>query len=219
VEHTSPAGVAHEFNINIRLTKLLLKALPKTAQLDQTSAYTVDYDKQVVATEKYDARKTCKKCSGYLSGIASIGKHIIYIEGAHDDFSPSFICFPQFIGSVKYFAIKHQLKVSLAFACSDFATAICTITVQRSLRSTSLSDVCAALQAGPSLKISTGYFLYALSSYGYGFILNTNQQKASGFHRLPRCRSGFRSIDKYVGLGSSCPPSDLRLAISCVNRF
>jgi hypothetical protein len=112
VEHTSPAGVAHEFNINIRLTKLLLKALPKTAQLDQTSAYTVDYDKQVVATEKYDARKTCKKCSGYLSGIASIGKHIIYIEGAHDDFSPSFICFPQFIGSVKYFAIKHQLKVS-----------------------------------------------------------------------------------------------------------
>jgi hypothetical protein len=118
-----------------------------------------------------------------------------------------------------FLAIKHQLKVGKAFACSDFATAICAITVQRSLCPTSLSDVCAALQAGPSLKISTGYFLYALSSYGYGFILNTNQQKAQGFHSLPRCRSGFRSIDKYVSLGSSCPPADLHLRISCVNRL
>jgi hypothetical protein len=84
-----------------------------------------------------------------------------------------------------YFAIKHQLKVSKAFACSDFATAICTITVQHSLGSTSLSDVCAALQAGPSLKISTGYFLYALSSCGYGFILDITQERASGFHSLP----------------------------------
>jgi hypothetical protein len=81
-----------------------------------------------------------------------------------------------------FLAIKHQLKVGKAFACSDFATAICTITVQLSLGSTSLSDVCAALQAGPSLKISTGYFLYALSSCGYGFILDITQERASGFH-------------------------------------
>jgi hypothetical protein len=115
---------------------------------------------------------------------------------AHDEISFSFICFLPFALVLSFFlAIKHQLKVGKAFACSDFATAICAITVQRSLCPTSLSDVCAALQAGPSLKISTGYFLYALSSYGYGFILNTNQQKAQGFPSLPRCRSGFRSID------------------------
>ncbi len=80
-ECLSRSGISHEFNINIKLNKLLLKALLKTGQLDHTSAYTVDYDNQVVPTEKYDAKKTYKKCSGYQSGIASIGRHITYIEG------------------------------------------------------------------------------------------------------------------------------------------
>ena len=79
--HLSSSGITHEFNINITLNKLLLKALLKTGQLDNIQANTVDYDNQVVPTEKYDAEKTYKKCNGYQSGIASIGKHIIYIEG------------------------------------------------------------------------------------------------------------------------------------------
>jgi hypothetical protein len=78
--------------------------------------------------------------------------------GAHDEFSFSFICFPQFIGSVKFFAIKHQMKVSQTFAYSNLPTVICTITVQHSLRSTSLSDDFATLQAGPLLKIPYGVF-------------------------------------------------------------
>ena len=61
--------------------------------------------------------------------------------GAHDEFSFSFICFPQFIGSVKFFAIKHQLKVSKTFAPSNVSTVIRTITVRHSLCSTSLSCV------------------------------------------------------------------------------
>ena len=35
----------------------------------------------MIATEKYDAEKTYKKCDGYQPGVASIGKHIVYIEG------------------------------------------------------------------------------------------------------------------------------------------
>ena len=81
VEYLSSTGITHEFNINSHLNKLLLKALLKTGQLDHDTAHTVDYDNQVIATEKYDAEKTYKKYDGYQSGVASIGKHIIYIEG------------------------------------------------------------------------------------------------------------------------------------------
>ncbi len=77
----SDSGVAHEFNINIKLNDLLIKSLRKTNQLDKVNGYTVDYDNQVIATEKYDAKKTYKKCNGYQSGVATIGKHIVYIEG------------------------------------------------------------------------------------------------------------------------------------------
>lgn len=80
-EYLSSSGITHEFNINILLNKLLLKALLKTGQLDTIKTNTIDYDNQVVPTEKYDAEKTYKMCNGYQSGIASIGKHIIYIEG------------------------------------------------------------------------------------------------------------------------------------------
>jgi len=80
-EITSSSGVTHEFNINMKLNKLLLKALKKTGQLDAKQGYTLDYDNQVIATEKYDAKKTYKKCEGYQPGVASIGKNIVYIEG------------------------------------------------------------------------------------------------------------------------------------------
>ena len=79
--HTSQTGVNHYFNINTNLNKLLLKALLKTGQLDNHTGYTLDYDNQVIATEKYDALKTYKKCEGYQPGVASIGKFIVYIEG------------------------------------------------------------------------------------------------------------------------------------------
>ena len=80
-EHVSSTGVTHQFNINKNLNELLLKSLLKTGQLENLISYTVDYDNQVIPTEKYDAARTYKKCDGYQSGIASIGKHIVYIEG------------------------------------------------------------------------------------------------------------------------------------------
>lgn len=78
---TSPSGVVHQFNINIPLNELLIKTLTKTNQLNTYQGHTLDYDNQVIATEKYDAMKTYKKCDGYQPGVASIGKHIVYIEG------------------------------------------------------------------------------------------------------------------------------------------
>lgn len=77
----SATGVEHQFNINMPLNQLLIKALKKTGQLNKKEGYTLDYDNQVIATEKYDAKKTYKKCDGYQPGVASIGKHIVYIEG------------------------------------------------------------------------------------------------------------------------------------------
>ena len=77
----SATGVAHEFNINMHLNELLVKALKKTGQLNEKEGYTLDYDNQVIATEKYDAKKTYKKCEGYQPGVATIGKHIVYVEG------------------------------------------------------------------------------------------------------------------------------------------
>lgn len=78
---TSPHGISHEFNINTRLNKLLVNVLKETGQLATSEGYTLDYDNQVIPTEKYDARKTYKKCDGYQPGVASIGRHIVYIEG------------------------------------------------------------------------------------------------------------------------------------------
>lgn len=77
----SSTGVAHEFNINICLNELLLKVLKHTGQVNTQEGYTLDYDNQVIATEKYDAKRTYKQCQGYQPGVACIGEHIVYIEG------------------------------------------------------------------------------------------------------------------------------------------
>lgn len=79
IQYESPNGIAHEFNS--KLNQLLVKALKKTGQLNCKEKYTLDYDNQVVPTEKYDARMSYKKCKGYQSGISSIGDLIISAEG------------------------------------------------------------------------------------------------------------------------------------------
>ena len=65
---TSEGGAHHQFNINMPLNKLLVKALKKTGQLTGKQGYTLDYDNQVIPTEKYDTKKTYKKCNGYQPG-------------------------------------------------------------------------------------------------------------------------------------------------------
>lgn len=75
------SGVVHQFNTNAKGNDLLLKALRTTGQLKTAVPYDLDYDNQVIPTEKWDAAKTYKKCYGYQPGIASIDNLPVYIEG------------------------------------------------------------------------------------------------------------------------------------------
>lgn len=77
----SASGVHHEFNVNANLNDLMVKALRGTGQLDEGESYDLDYDNQVIATEKWDAARTYKKTYGYQPGIASIDNMPVYIEG------------------------------------------------------------------------------------------------------------------------------------------
>jgi len=52
----------------------------QTKQLKANHSYDFDYDNQVAANNKYDAKRTYKKNKGYVPGIATIGDKIVYVE-------------------------------------------------------------------------------------------------------------------------------------------
>jgi hypothetical protein len=70
----------YQFNINEKMNKLNIKSLFLTKQLKEGGCYDFDYDNQIIAHEKYDAKRTYKKNTGYFPGVATIGNKIIYIE-------------------------------------------------------------------------------------------------------------------------------------------
>lgn len=76
----SNSGNAYNFNINLKLNRLNIKSLILTGQLKTGKFYDFDYDNQVIANKKYDAKRTYKKNKGYVPGIATIGDKIVYIE-------------------------------------------------------------------------------------------------------------------------------------------
>jgi len=78
--YTSKQDKYYEFNINKDLNSLNIKSLLLTNQLQKGTSYDFDYDNQVIATEKYDAKNTYKHTKGYFPGVASIGDKIVYIE-------------------------------------------------------------------------------------------------------------------------------------------
>ena len=78
--HTSDSGITYQFNINKKMNSLMIKSLLMTGQLESGKSYDFDYDNQIIQHEKYDAKRTYKKTTGYFPGIASIGKHVVYIE-------------------------------------------------------------------------------------------------------------------------------------------
>lgn len=71
---------SYEFNINTKLNTLNIKSLLLTNQLHKGACYDFDYDNQVIATGKYDAKNTYKHTKGYFPGVATIGNKIVYIE-------------------------------------------------------------------------------------------------------------------------------------------
>jgi hypothetical protein len=70
----------YQFNINETMNDLNIKSLLLTGQLKQGQFYDFDYDNQIIEHEKYDAKRTYKKNTGYFPGIASIDDKIVYIE-------------------------------------------------------------------------------------------------------------------------------------------
>lgn len=79
-QYTSASKIQYDFNINTRLNKLNIKSLLLTGQLDTGKEYDLDYDNQITANEKYDAKRTYKKNTGYFPGIATIGNKVVYVE-------------------------------------------------------------------------------------------------------------------------------------------
>jgi hypothetical protein len=77
---TSTQDKKYEFNINKKLNVLNLKLLFITNQLKAGEKYDFDYDNQIIVHDKYDAKPTYKKTTGYFPGVATIGDKIVYIE-------------------------------------------------------------------------------------------------------------------------------------------
>ena len=81
ITYTSPvSGKSYDFNTSDKMNELLLKSLISTGELRKGQRYDLDFDHQFIATEKYDAKPTYKKFTGYSPGIAVIGDHIVGIE-------------------------------------------------------------------------------------------------------------------------------------------
>jgi hypothetical protein len=76
----SKHGVTHQFNIHQDLNRTLIRLHKKTGLLCEGTEYTYDYDNQVIATEKYDAKRSYKQSKGYQPGVATIAEQIVYIE-------------------------------------------------------------------------------------------------------------------------------------------
>lgn len=73
-------GIEHQTNTNEVLNKLMIKQLLLLKLLSTKEKHDFDYDNQVIPTEKYDAERSYKKCNAYQPGIATIGRHIVYLE-------------------------------------------------------------------------------------------------------------------------------------------
>lgn len=81
ITYTSEKGKSYEFNPASRLNSLLLDLLLATKSLDKENKdYTLDFDHEFLATEKYDAKRTYKHFRGYSPGAATIGNNIVHIE-------------------------------------------------------------------------------------------------------------------------------------------
>lgn len=116
---TSKSDTVHEFNINLRLNHLLVKALRKTGQLHTQDGYTLDDDNQVIPTEKYDAKRTYKQCEGYQPGVATIREHVVYLEGRNGNSQAKF---EQADTLKRAFAVLAEQQVSIKRFRADLAS-------------------------------------------------------------------------------------------------
>ena len=78
--YTSDTGRSYDFNTAAKLNSLLVQVLMNTGQLVAGASYDLDFDHQFIETEKYDAKMTYKKFTGYSPGVAVICDLITGIE-------------------------------------------------------------------------------------------------------------------------------------------
>lgn len=77
VSYVADSGISYNFNINTRLSRINIKSLIITKQLQSGEYYDFYYNNQILSNEKYDAKRTYKKNKGYFPGIATIGNEIV----------------------------------------------------------------------------------------------------------------------------------------------
>ena len=68
--YTSDTGKVYDFNTATKLNSLLVKVLMNTGQFVAGASYDLDFDHQFIETEKYDAKMTYKKFTGYSPSVA-----------------------------------------------------------------------------------------------------------------------------------------------------
>lgn len=75
------SGITYNFNRNKKLNGFLMDTLLASKLITTDQEVVLDYDNQILATEKYDSKMTYKKCQGYFFGNALLNSHLAYIEG------------------------------------------------------------------------------------------------------------------------------------------
>ena len=86
----SESGAAYKFNMASKLNGLLVKSAKMLGLLPSTGELVVDYDNQLIATEKKDAEYSYKHVFGYFPGVSSIGPAIVYLENRDGNASVKF---------------------------------------------------------------------------------------------------------------------------------
>jgi hypothetical protein len=88
--HLSKNNIVNEINRHEKLNELNINLLLKTNQLKKSHFYDLDFDNQLIACEKYDAKKSYKMKNGYFPGVASIGRNIVYFENRNGNSNVKF---------------------------------------------------------------------------------------------------------------------------------
>ena len=84
--YTSDTGKSYEFNTATKLNSLLVQALLSTGQLVAGASYDLDFDHQFIETEKYDAKMTYKKFTGYSPLSPSLWEGQRFFQRAVESF-------------------------------------------------------------------------------------------------------------------------------------
>lgn len=79
-KYKSTQGGEYRFNIAAKMNSLLVKSAKTLGLLDSEGELVVDYDNQLIATEKKDAAYSYKQCFGYFPGVLAVGGVIVGVE-------------------------------------------------------------------------------------------------------------------------------------------